>query len=174
MEILHNLQYFSLKKVKRFLNENENNSKLPKQLTKLIFSDDPSVSMRASWTLQHLCFRKPDLIYPQIPQLIKFLKRNNNHSGAIRNVIRIFMEIELPEKYLSEIYDLCIGFIKNATLPHAVRVFSIYTAVDICKRYPELKHEILLIFSELKNYPMPPSMVACMKKCNKILEKIKE
>lgn len=172
MEDVNDIQYFSLKKVKKFLKENDNNPFLAKELTQLVLDKDPLISMRASWTLQHLCFAKPKLIYPQIPKLIKFLHRNNNHTGAMRNVIRIFQEIDIPGKYCSEVFDLCLRFIKNVALPHAVRVFSVYVLVNICKKYPELKHEVELIIYELKNYPQPPSMEACIRNTTKQLNKI--
>lgn len=172
MEDINDIKYFSLKRLNKFLKENENNSKVAKELTKLTLSSDPLISMRASWTLQHLSFEKPEMIKPVIPQLIKFLNGTNQHTGAIRNVIRIFQEIEIPEKYCGPIFDLCIGFLKNTTLPHAVRVFSLYVLTNICKKYPELKSEVELIISEFRTFPQPPSMTAAMKKCSKILLKL--
>lgn len=171
MEDIHDIKYFSLKKVQKFLKENDKNPKVASELTKLILSNDPQTSMRASWTLQHLCFKKPELIYPQIPKLIRFLQMENQHTGAMRNVIRVFMELDLPEKYCGPIFDLCLQFSKNTTLPHAVRVFSIYTLANICLKYPELKPELDLILSELKMFPQPGSIVACIKKTSKILLK---
>lgn len=172
MEDIHDIKYFSLKRVQKFLKENDKNTKIAKELTKLILSDDPQISMRASWTLQHLSFEKPQLVYPLIPQLIKFLQKENQHTGAIRNVIRIFEELDLPDKYCSPIFDLCLKIAKNATLPHAPRVFAIYTATNICKKYPELKPEVELIISELKTFPQPGSIIACIKKTSKILLKL--
>lgn len=172
MEDINDIKYFSLKKLNKFLKENENNSKVAKELTKLILSDDLLISMRASWTLLHLSFEKPEMIKPVIPQLIKFLNGTNQHTGAIRNVIRIFQEIDIPEKYCGPIFDLCLCFLKNTTLPHAVRVFSLYVLTNICKKYPELKSEVELIISEFRTFPQSPSMNAAMKKCSKILLKL--
>lgn len=172
MEDINDIKYFSLKKVHKFLKENENNSKLAKELTQLILGDDPLISMRASWTLQHFSHRQPKAVYPQIPQLIKFLNRQNQHTGAIRNVIGTLRDIDIPEKYCGEIFDICLRLAKNATLPHAPRVFAIYTATNICKKYPELKAEIELILTELKAFPQSPSINACIKTVSKILLKL--
>ncbi len=165
-------KYFSLKKVNKFLKENENNPKLAKELTKLVLGNDPLISMRASWTLQHYSHSHPKAIYPQIPQLIKFLKQQNQHTGAIRNVIGTLRDIDIPEKYCGEIFDICLRLAKNATLPHAPRVFAIYTATNICRKYPELKSEVQLIISELKAYPQAPSIAACARTVSKILLKL--
>jgi hypothetical protein len=172
MEDLHGVKYFSLKMVNKYVEENENNPRAAKDLMKLILSEDENLSMRASWTLQHLCFKKPEVIYPLLPDLIKFLKKSNQHTGSIRNVIRIFQEIELPEKYCSEIFDLCLKYAKNAGMPHAVRVFSIYVLTKICLMYPELKHEVELILSELREHPQPPSLMACIRTTTKKLLKL--
>ncbi len=109
---------------------------------------------------------------PPVLFVIKFLKKNNQHTGSIRNVIRIFQEIELPEKYCSEILDICLKYAKNAGMPHAVRVFSIYVLTKICVMYPELKYEVELILSELKEHPQPPSLVACIRTTTKTLLKL--
>lgn len=172
MEDIKDIKYFSLKKLNNFLKENQNNATLAKELTTLILDDDQLISMRASWALLHLSFRKPEMINPVIPKLIRFLKSSHRHTGAIRNVIRIFQDIKIPEKYSGELFDLCIGFLKNTTLPHAVRVFSLYVLTKICTKYPELKVEIELILSEFKTFPQPPSMTAAIKKCSKIMLKL--
>lgn len=172
MEDIKDIKYFSLKKVNKFIKENENNPKLAKELTKLILGNDPLISMRSSWTLQHLSHKKPKAIYPQIPDLIKFLNQQGQHTGAIRNVIGTLRDIDIPEKYCGEIFDISLRLAKNATLPHAPRVFAIYTATNICKKYPELKAEVELIISELKSFPQSPSMSACIRTVSKILLKL--
>lgn len=172
MEDINDIKYFSLKKVNKFIKENESDPKLAKKLTQLILGDDPLISMRASWTLQHFSHTHPKAIYPQIPQLIKFLNKQNQHTGAIRNVIGTLRDIDIPEKHCSEVFDICIKLAKNPGLPHAPRVFAIYTATNICKKYPELKHEIELILSELRTYPQPPSLQACIRTVSKILLKL--
>ena len=173
MEELKDIKYFSLNKVKKFIVDHGDDPATIKELCKLILSEDHQISMRASWTLQHLSFEKPEVIKSLYPQLIKFLKRDNNHTGAIRNVIRIFQNLNIPEKYTSDIYDLCMNYCKNMAMPHAVRVFAIYVMANICKKYPDLKYELELILSEFKQYPQPPSMTACIKKTTKLLKNIR-
>jgi hypothetical protein len=172
MEDIKDLQYFSLKKLKKFVKQIENDKKALKEITALILGKDKTLSMRASWALSHVSFSSPQNIYPLLPQLLKFLQSTDQHSGAIRNVIRIFMEIHIPEKYCGPLFDICLAHAKNATLPHAVRVFSIYVLGKICQRYPELKTEVEIVLNELKTYPQPPSMNACIRKTTKILNKV--
>jgi hypothetical protein len=128
--------------------------------------------MRSTWALQHISFKHPELIRPHIGTLMKALKKENQHTGAQRNIIRIFHEVDIPERYAGEIFDSCINFTKNATLPHAVRAFAITTLGIICKKYPELKPEVELVLSELMTFPQPPSITVCIRKSLKILDKL--
>lgn len=164
--------YFSLAKVKKVMAQIERQPTLVAEARKLLFDKDPQRSMRGAWLLLHISFEHPKLITPHLQQLIDFLYRENNHTGAIRNIVRIFQEIDLPEIYCGPIFDLCISYIKNSTLPHAVRAFSINTIGNICKKYPELKPEVILILNELKEFPQPPSLNASMTKLSKILLKL--
>jgi hypothetical protein len=141
-------------------------------IREFIFDKDPRKNMRATWLLLHIAFKHPQLVKGEIPVLLKFLDQNNNHTGAIRNCVRIFMELEIPEKYCAPIYDKCQSYVTNVALPHAVRVFAVYAMANICKRFPELKQELLIILDELKKYPQSPSMNACLKKTYKNLLKL--
>jgi len=164
--------YVNLTKVKKMVKEWDKNPKLIKQVMPLILGDDKVISMRASWMLLHLCFVNPKRVYPLIPQLMIFFEKKDVHTGTIRNIIRIFHEIEVPEKYCGQLFDLCIGFTRNTTLPLAVRAFAIISLGNTCKRYPDLKPEVELILSELNSFPQPPSIVSSVKYTSKILLKL--
>ena len=172
MEEINDPKYFSLKKVKQLAKDVEKNPKIVKELVKLTLGEDLTLSMRASWALQHISFKNPELISTHISSLIKFLRKEKQHTGAIRNVIRLFHEIAIPEKYCGELFDLCMSYTKNATLPHAVRAFSITVLGDICKKYPELKPEVELVLNELKTFPQPASLTVRIREVSKILLKL--
>ena len=165
-------KYFSLTKVKQLVKEVEKDPTIVKELVQLTLGEDQNLSMRASWALQHISFKHPRLVQKHIPSFIKFLKKEKQHTGAIRNVIRLFHEIEIPEKYCGELYDLCLNITKNATLPHGVRAFSITTLGIICQKYPELKPEVDLVLSELSTFPQPPSLTVRIRDVKKILSKL--
>lgn len=163
---------YTLSQVNKVVGQIEYYPDLIKDIREFVFDKDPRKNMRATWLLLHIAFKHPQLIKKEIPTLLRFLDQATNHTGAIRNCVRIFMEIEIPEKFCASIYDRCQLYATNATLPHAVRVFAIYTMANICKRFPELKQELLIIIDELKKYPQSPSMNACIKKTSKNLLKL--
>lgn len=172
MSDITDVKYFSLKKLTKFVKEIENDPKAVKELTKLVLGSDLTLSMRASWALVHLSYVNPKLVAKQIPALVKFLKQQDQHTGAIRNVLNLFIELDIPEKYCAEAFDLCMTYTKNGMLPHAVRAFSITLLGKICLRYPELKPEVELVLSELKTFPQPPSITVRIRDTSKILLKL--
>jgi hypothetical protein len=172
MSDITDVKYFSLKKLTRFVAQIRNDKKAIKELTKLVLGDDLTLSMRASWALVHVSYKNPKIIYSELPALVKFLKGENQHTGAIRNVLNLLNELDIPEKHCSEIFDLCMKFTKNATLPHAVRAFAITILGQICQRYPELKPEVELVLNELKTFPQPPSITVRIRDTSKILLKL--
>lgn len=171
-EEFENEKYFSLKKVKLAVKLMEHQPKLVIDTRKMMFNKDPQKSMRATWLMLHASFAHPELVKKQLPYIIKFLKQPNLHTGAIRNSIRLFQEFDLPEKYCAEMFDICINYTKNGTMPHAVRAFSINVLGLICKKYPDLKHEVLLVLNELESFPQPPSIAFCVKKTKKLIAKL--
>lgn len=169
---LENGTYFSLKKVKLAVKQMEHQPQLIVDTRKLMFSKDPQKSMRAAWLMTHAAFKYPELVKKQLPYIIKLLEQPNLHTGTIRSSIRLFQELDLPEKYVSKMFDLCLNYTKNSTLPHGVRAFAINVLGIICKKYPDLKHEVLLVLNELSSFPQPPSINFCIKKTSKILLKL--
>ncbi len=161
--------YLTLKHVAVYLMKVESQKQIIKDAFKLLNKEDKVKSMRASWLLLHISNQFPKLISPNIKHLVTFLNKENTHTGAVRNVLKILHEIQLPENYISEIFDICLKHIKNSTLPHAVRVYAIYEAEIICKKYPELKPEVILILNELKSFPQSPSITVAI---NKTLKKM--
>lgn len=162
-----NVQYFSLKKVKLAVKQMEHEPKLIVEARKMMFSADQQKSMRAAWLMTHAASAYPQLVKKQLPYIIKLFSKNDLHTGTIRSALRVFQELGMPDKYCAQMFDICIRFAKNGTLPHGIRAFSINIIGMICKRYPDLKSEALLVLNELSSFPQPPSITHCVKKAKK-------
>ena len=157
------LEEHSKKQCTRIIKYIGNDKKRFKILLDLFFGNDSVISQRGGWPLSYICIEYPELIKPYIGKLIKNLSRKNLHDAVFRNTLRLLQEADLPEKYCGPVFDICISYIKNTTLPHAIRAFAISTASSICKKYPELKPELKLIILELNSFPQPPSLKARIK-----------
>ncbi|MGZ3883416.1 MAG: hypothetical protein ACXVPQ_06675 [Bacteroidia bacterium] len=173
MESLKDIAGLSVKQLKAFVRKAKDEPRVLKEIAKLVLGDDPNISMRASWALMHVSMVKPEAITPLLPSLFEFLRKTGQHTGAIRNTIRIMHEVDVPENYCGELFDICMAHIKNAAMPMAVRAFSIVTIGQICETYPELKPEVELVLSELSAFPQPASITSSIKKTSKILLKLK-
>ena len=144
-----------------------------KNLVKLFYDEDKNISMRSAWIVSHVSIIAPEVVVGIIPDLIKYLKSKNPNPPTVRCVLSSLQQIKIPVKYCSVVFDFCMRYVKNETLPHAVRAFSINIMAILSKKYPELKHEVEMILSELKTFPQPASITASMRNANKILKKIK-
>jgi hypothetical protein len=129
-----------------------------KSLMEIVFATDYTLSQRASWPLSYIVLKHPNLIKPYYKKLIDKLGDTSCHPSITRNILRVFEKLEIPEKYQAPLLDHCFGFIRNETIPVAIRAFSITAAATICKHYPELKNELLLLIEELKILPQPPAI----------------
>jgi hypothetical protein len=140
-----------------------------KSLVDIFLTEDYRLNQRAAWPLSEACLDHPDLIRPYIGKLVKNLTKQGNHDAVIRNTLRIFQDIDIPEKHCGPLLDICFSFIKNTTLAFAIRTFSITVASNICRKYPELKPELKLLLNELNSYPQPASITVRLKRALKEL-----
>jgi hypothetical protein len=168
-EILKGLGVANAKRLARQICDDP---KKAKDAVKLIFETETNISMRSAWILSHVSAKEPAVTQKYLPQFLKYLKGQNPHPGTIRCILNCIEEFNIPEKYTAEVFDHCMNYTKNATLPHAVRAFSITILGKICKKYPELKPEVELVLNELKTFPQPASITVRIRNTSKILLKL--
>lgn len=163
----------TLSDTKRIIKSVEKDHGIVNEIIKHFNDADQRIVMRATWTLLHLSFAHPELVEPKFGELLKLLRSPNTHTGAVRNCIRIFTVCNIPERYSAEIFDLCMSYLKNNIMPHAVRAFAINTLCILCNSYPELSQEVKLVLNELKKYPQAPSIQVWLRRADKALTNIK-
>lgn len=129
-----------------------------KILMNLFLSSDYRITQRAAWPLSYVVIEHPKLVVPYLAKLIKKLDEPGNHPAIARNILRIFQEIDIPEKFEGALVESCFRFLVSAESPIAIKAFAITVASRICKKYPELKNELGLHLEHMKNYPMPPAI----------------
>lgn len=134
-----------------------------KTLMDIFLQGEYRLTQRAAWPLSYVVIDHPKLVKPYFEKLIKKLQEPDSHPAIARNIFRMFQEIEIPEKYLGILIDLCFKFIMNETKPAAIRAFAITVASHICVSYPELKNELLIVLNQLNLFPQPPSIKSRIK-----------
>ena len=147
--------------------------KIFKELMAFVFDKDQTLSRYASWVMTHCCEIQPQLIKPYFKKLIDDLKKEKLHHANKRNYFRVFQEVEIPEKFQGELYDLGIKFALSVNETIAVRVFALTTAYNIAKKHPELLNELTPLIIDLNKYSDTPAMTSRTKHILKELKKRK-
>lgn len=156
-------------KLIRFIQNNPMHFKI---LIQFMLGNDSLLAQRASWPFSYLAIENPKWLNPYFQKLMNKLKEEGNHPAIRRNILRAFQEIEIPEKHQSELLDLTFKFSMSEAMPLAVRAFSITVASHICKPYPELKNELLIILKELGSIPQAPAIKVRIKSALKELKAV--
>jgi hypothetical protein len=143
-----------------------------KTLMALVLGKDEVMSQRASWPLGYIAIDHPELLKPYVSQLIKKLGEARNHPAVNRSILRIFQEVDIPQKHWGTLVDLSFKFILKESEPIATRAFAISVAARICKHYPELKNELMLILNDLRERPHAPAISVRIKYALKELKSL--
>lgn len=146
-----------------------NDKKKFKILLDIFLNSEYRITQRAAWPLSFIAIEHPELIHPHIGKLIKKIDQPNNHPAIPRNVLRIFQEIEIPEKYEGALVESCFKHLVSTESPVAVKAFAITVATSICKKYPELKNELRLHLEHLQNFPMTAAIKVRIRNAFKVL-----
>ncbi|MDW3651544.1 MAG: hypothetical protein R8P61_30975 [Bacteroidia bacterium] len=138
-----------------------------KELMEIFFSEDTRLVQRSAWVLTHLSTRRPYLLRPYLPQMVKNLD-TPKHDAVLRNTLRYFDMINLPEDLMGEVADKCFHYLNSPEYPIAIRVFSMGTLYNISLKFPELQRELILVIKE----HLPFGSAGFKSRAKRILRKI--
>ena len=117
-------------------------------------SGNRSIEMRASWCLSCMAETKTIALSPFYSEFYDILIHTNSDS-VLRNILKVMKFIKIPEKSEGNMLDLCFTLAHNKTKAIAVRSFAIHIAINLSKKYPELKNELKLLAHELNDTNSP-------------------
>ncbi len=140
------------------------------ELMTYFLSNDSRLCQTASWSVGILASKASHLLIPYMSKLIE-AHENPNHDSVLRNSIRAWQFMDIPEEYEGEVFDLCFNYIGDPRFPIAIRVFSMSVCFNICKKYPELLKE-LKVKLELINQSESPGIRSRCRKILKAIDKI--
>jgi len=141
------------------------------ELLLLLFGRDKVLAQRASWPLGYIIEKHPEIAKPHWNLLIDKLSVSP-HVAYTRAVYRgLSMVKKLPNEIHGMVVDLCMNTIVSINQPTAVRVYAMYTMLNLVNLYPDLKDELLLRIEPLLNNELP-SIRAASKKVIKQLQKL--
>lgn len=120
-----------------------------KEVMILFFDNSKMVNQRVSWVVEYYYKRNPKPLIRYLPQLVEKLSSHPRpHDAFIRNTLRIFQIMEIPEDFEGEIYDLSYQYLTNHENATAIKAFAMTVAFNISLKYPELQEEIKLAIED--------------------------
>lgn len=135
------------------------------ELIKAMQRGTKTTRQHGAWPLSYAAMAHPELLNKHLPQILKWLSEANHHDAVYRNILKIFTEVDIPEKHAAALFDACIGFAKAEHRPVAIRAYALWILMKLVKRWPELQHELNLLATELLKLPQPPGVTATLKRC---------
>ena len=118
-----------------------------KALMSFFFHENLRYNQKASWPVGIIGMRHHKLIEPYLVDMVKALD-NPAHDAQVRNTLRIFEDIDIPEEVEGELCDKCFNYIQDIKSAVAVRAFGMTVLHKIVKKYPDLQEEYIAIIKE--------------------------
>ncbi len=118
-----------------------------KALMSFFFHEEWCYNQRASWTLSFIAKKHPLLIAPYLPQMVHNLE-DAKHDAVIRNTLRLFEDIPIPEEVEGLLLDKCFQYVRSPQYAIAIRCFSITVLGKIALKYPDIKGEVIAELNE--------------------------
>ncbi|HUR97512.1 MAG TPA: hypothetical protein VMZ26_05520 [Pyrinomonadaceae bacterium] len=137
-----------------------------KELMDVFLSNEYRPVQRASWSVNCCVEKHPELVIPYFSKLVGILQRDDVHTGAHRNILRMFQFVEIPKRLRGKLYDICTRFLDEAERPVGVRVFALTVAAKIADGEPALIKELTAIADK----QIPHSTVALRTRAKKVLK----
>jgi hypothetical protein len=123
----------------------------------------------AAWPLGYIGRKNPDLVQPYLNKMLELMD-NPTHDAVLRNIIRVFEDIEIPEEIEGALYDKCFNFLNDPAQSIAIRCFSMTVLYKIAVKYPDMLHEL----SEALQMHLPHGSAGFKSRASKIIYKIKK
>jgi len=136
----------------------------------LSFSEEYPLAMRASRVVYLFSLEAPELIGPQLKNILNHLQHLKNES-AIRNLLHIFdpFVTSIGEDELGKLVDLCFRYLEDPSRAIAIRAYSLKILLAAGDRIPEIKSE-LLYFLE---FAQEEETVSFRKLTNKVIKQLR-
>ncbi len=149
-------------RIARYVGKDQDRFKI---LMELFFKEEYRIAQRAAWPVGICVEEHPELIKPYLRKLVNNLKKPV-HDAVKRNTVRIFEKIEIPEKFMGEIADLCFGYVSTPSETIAVRAYAITVLFNLTKKQPELKYELKIVLED----QLPYASAAFLSRAKKVLK----
>jgi hypothetical protein len=106
------------------------------------------IAQRAAWSVSKIAETKPALLVPYIEAMVNRLEATDVHPAVIRNTVRVFEKIRVPEPLHGKLMTACFGFLESVNTPVAIKAFSLTILFHLSEQYPDISQELKLLIVE--------------------------
>ena len=152
------------------LNYIKHNPQSVKELEELAFSDKQPEGWRAAWILYYLIENDDKLIKKmssKAGKIIDLLPKFNS-PGQKREFLKVLLLVDIPEKYMGKLINLCFEWILNKNSDVSMKVHSMQIIYNYSFKEPDLLHELRLVLEDA----IPYSKVGTVNRIHKLIRQI--
>ena len=113
------------------------------ELIQLATSNKPPHSARAAWLLSKVATKEGAAIKGHIIQIFQILPVVKD--GQKRDLLNVLRQIDLTEQEEGILYDICVTIWTDLSKIPSARLNAFKCMVAICKKYPDLNQELILL-----------------------------
>jgi hypothetical protein len=124
------------------------------ELIELMLNAGKPLKQRAAWAMSIITDKKPRLLMPHETRLIEAFD-NFGHTALHRSVLRYFASVEISEKKMGRLLDLCYKYLLDNKMPPAVKVHAMQIIYNISEKEPDLKEELKLTLESIIDEGVP-------------------
>lgn len=128
------------------------------ELIQLVIHGKGRLARLASQVMTNLADDHPEFFSENYLTALVDLLVSVKDFSIIRNTVRIFQFITVPEEKEGLLFELGLKFIRQPDSPIAVKAFSMTALRKICEKYPELAGELIPLIEILIEEKVSPGI----------------
>lgn len=166
-------QRINLPQIKRLASWASGNPENLRHLWSLAGADNRRTSVNALWVMTHLPAIDSEWIVAQRDMIIDMLLSETD-TAKKRLLLQLLKQQDFaPENIRIDLLDFCLSKINSEHEPYAIRCFSIYTAFNLCKHYPELLAELKEHLELMSYQSLSPGLNSALRQTKAKIKKLK-
>ena len=125
----------------------------------LLSAGEEPLAYRAAWTLCHLAPTWDAVLRERYDELVA-AALDCPHAGRRRLLLALLYRQPQPEPLRVDFLDFCLDAMTDPAQPHAVRMYCMKLACEMCRTQKDLLHEFRTLVELLEPDLLPPSLRA--------------
>lgn len=156
--------------IDRIAAQAENDPALFAELAAMTEADDSTAAWHATWALERIARRRPDLFEPMRSSVTR-RAMEERRQGVQRLLLSILNRMETPPEPDAGLLDFCLGGIRSPQLSIAARSLCIKLACKLCRTHAPLTHELKLYLEYGDGDRLPAAVATARRNALRMIER---